>query len=184
MKMIVVVNAKIVIARNNNKEKKGDKMEAKTLNVTDMKTLEDNVPDVEVHGDPGRWVCICKASSQKQGWMKSTKVLELFGQHGCLVQVSTQQKDSVAESVCFAPNTVLGDFLSEPSGKMAKEFGEARKIMSVCLMEDDDDLYWGYQSNIAMALSDNTSLKLEKCNSLARLVIKTIFDIEPILCEE
>lgn len=50
-------------------------MEEKNLDVTDMTELKNKVSDVAIHGDPGKWVCICKASSESQGWMKSTKVM-------------------------------------------------------------------------------------------------------------
>lgn len=81
----------------------------KSLDVTNMDELAEKVSDVEVHGDPGAWVCIGKASSKAQGWMKSTKVMELRGA-GCLVQVSTQQGDQVAEALTFVPTKTLKDF--------------------------------------------------------------------------
>ena len=40
---------------------------------------------------------------QAEGWMKSTKALEISGL-GCLVQVSTQQGQNVAEAVTFVQN--------------------------------------------------------------------------------
>ena len=79
----------------------------KTLNVTDSKDLKKKVNDVEVFGDPDKWQLLCKASSKSQGWMKSTKVLET--PYGCLIQVSTQQKNpdgsyALAEAVTFVPD--------------------------------------------------------------------------------
>lgn len=53
-------------------------------------------------GDPDTWVCLCKAWNKEEGWMKSTKAMKL-GDEGCLVQVSTQQGDHVAEAVTFIP---------------------------------------------------------------------------------
>lgn len=79
-----------------------------------MKTLDNtgtalkNPGPVEIHGNPGAWVCVCKASSQEEGWMKSTKVMAIRG--GCLVQVSTQQGDHVAEALTFVPGVTLNDF--------------------------------------------------------------------------
>ena len=76
------------------------------------KTLENVDPDyknpggVEVYGDPGKWVTITKAWSKSEGWMKSTKAYNLGT--GCLVQVSTQQGDHVAEALVFVPNCVIG----------------------------------------------------------------------------
>lgn len=77
-------------------------MTDKTLNNTNMKDLEKNVPDVQIHGNPDAWLCICKASSKEQGWMKSTKAMQM--RHGVLVQVSTQQGDHVAEALTYVPN--------------------------------------------------------------------------------
>lgn len=80
--------------------------ECKTLNVVDGESLKTAVSDVQVHGDPMAWVCIGKASSGGQGWMKSTKVMEIEGA-GCLVQVSTQQGSNVAEALQFVPGVKL-----------------------------------------------------------------------------
>ena len=74
----------------------------KTLNVTNSKDLGSKISDVETYGDPDSWVLICKASSKSQGWMKSTKAMDLGG--ACLVQVTTQQGDNVAESVTYVPD--------------------------------------------------------------------------------
>jgi hypothetical protein len=53
-----------------------------------MEDLKKSTEDVEVYGDPDKWILICKVSSHKQGWMKSTKVYDL--PTGCLVQVTTE----------------------------------------------------------------------------------------------
>jgi formylmethanofuran dehydrogenase subunit D len=37
--------------------------------------------------------------------MKSTKVMNVFG--GCIVQVTTQNKDSIAESLVFVPHNTF-----------------------------------------------------------------------------
>ena len=87
----------------------------KPLNNTSMDDLEEGTPDVEVHGDPGRWVCVGKASSVSQGWMKSTKVFEVkAGVHdrtiGCLVQVSTEYRGRVAEALSYVPDVSIDYF--------------------------------------------------------------------------
>lgn len=63
----------------------------KTLGIENMDQAKAQVSDIKVFGDPGAWVLLCKASSENQGWMKSTKVMNIPG--GCLVQVSTQQRN-------------------------------------------------------------------------------------------
>lgn len=77
----------------------------KTLNNTGKET---NTPDMQVHGNSSAWVCVCKAWSKEENWMKSTKVMEV--DDGCLVQVSTQQGDRIAEAITFVPSVSLYDF--------------------------------------------------------------------------
>ena len=62
----------------------------KTLGNTDAKGAKKNVKDIEFWGNGDTWELICKASSESEGWMKSTKAMEIPGV-GCLVQVTTQQ---------------------------------------------------------------------------------------------
>ena len=91
----------------------------KTLDVKDMSDLQEKVSDVEVVGDPGKWELLSKASSKSEGWMKSTKTLEL--ENGLLVQVSTQQGDNIAEAVTFVPGMKV---INVKKGK-----GTVRKIV-------------------------------------------------------
>ena len=79
----------------------------KTLNNSDVSGTKVNVPDVKVVGNGDLFQLLCKASSQKEGWMKSTKAMEVHG--GCVVQVTTQQKNidgtySLAEALTFVPH--------------------------------------------------------------------------------
>jgi len=75
----------------------------KTLSNSDNNGTEKNVPDLEFYGDKDAFQLICKASSKAEGWMKSTKAMEITGV-GCLVQVTTQQGASVAEALTFVPD--------------------------------------------------------------------------------
>lgn len=84
------------------------KVEEKPLNVTNSKELKKAVPDVQLYGNPDTWKLICKASSESQGWMKSTKAMEIPGV-GCLVQVTTHYKGAVAEAVTFVPYVKIVD---------------------------------------------------------------------------
>ena len=77
--------------------------EQKTLNNVNVEEVKKNVSDVEVFGDGDTFKLLCKASSKKQGWMKSTKVCTI-PQEGCIVQTSTQQGDHVAEALVYIPN--------------------------------------------------------------------------------
>lgn len=77
----------------------------KSLQNTDQNTTTSNVPDVEFFGQD-LFKLLSKASSQKQGWMKSTKAMDVLG--GCVVQVTTHQRNhdgtnSVAEALTYVP---------------------------------------------------------------------------------
>jgi hypothetical protein len=97
----------------------------KTLGNTDVNSVRKNVPDVVVFGNGDAFQLICKASSQREGWMKSTKALEIQGE-GCIVQVTTQQKNpdgsyAVAEAVCFVPNVHIKTYRDEEGTVMNRE---------------------------------------------------------------
>lgn len=82
--------------------KEKEKRMEKTLNNENTKDAKANASDVIVFGNPDVWVLICKASSKKGKWMKSTKAMQAG--NGCFVQVTTQQGDQVSEALDFAPN--------------------------------------------------------------------------------
>lgn len=74
----------------------------KTLNNLEMDQAIQQVNDIEIYGDGDTFKLLCKASSKEEGWMKSTKVCNL--PNGCLIQVSTQQGENVAEAITFVPD--------------------------------------------------------------------------------
>lgn len=79
----------------------------KSLDIVDPTSAKAKILDISIFGDPNAWLLLAKASSESQGWMKSTKVLPIE-KVGCLVQVSTQQRNpdgtyAVAESLEFIP---------------------------------------------------------------------------------
>lgn len=83
----------------------------KTLGNTDVNGARKNVKDIVVFGDGDTFKLICKASSEKEGWMKSTKAMEIEGV-GCVVQVTTQQRNQdgtyvLAEAVTFVPGVKI-----------------------------------------------------------------------------
>ncbi len=75
---------------------------AKTLNAKSEADAKAKVSDIEVVGNGDLWQLLCKASSKAQGWMKSAKAMEIPNL-GCVVQVTTQQGDNVAEALAFVP---------------------------------------------------------------------------------
>jgi len=78
----------------------------KSLHNTDVNGAKKNVPDLETFGDSDTFKLLCKASSKSEGWMKSTKAMEI-PHVGCVVQVTTQQGDNVAEALCFVPGVEI-----------------------------------------------------------------------------
>ena len=85
-------------------------MEEKTLHNSDVSGARQNVKDIQVVGNGDMFRLLCKASSQAQGWMKSTKAMEVPG--GCVVQVTTQQRNpdgsyAVAEALTYVPGVQI-----------------------------------------------------------------------------
>lgn len=85
----------------------------RSLGNTDINGAKKNVPDIVTFGDGDTFLLLCKASSKEQGWMKSTKAMEIPG-IGCVVQVTTQQVNpdkshSVAEALTFVPGVAVMD---------------------------------------------------------------------------
>jgi hypothetical protein len=85
-------------------------MEPKTLDITEIKGAKANISDLKVFGDGDTFQLICKASSESQGWMKSTKAMPTG--NGVVVQVTTQQKNidgtySLAEALTFVPDVKI-----------------------------------------------------------------------------
>jgi len=81
-------------------------MSEKTLNNTTASQAKDNVNDIQFWGDGNMFKLLCKASSKAEGWMKSSKACQI-DDWGCILQVTTQQWDNVAESVTFIPGVKI-----------------------------------------------------------------------------
>ena len=83
----------------------------KTFGNTDVSGARKNVRDIAVFGNCDTFQLLCKAYSQEEGWMKSSKAMEVPGV-GCVVQVTTQQRNpdgsyAIAEAVCFVPGVKI-----------------------------------------------------------------------------
>ena len=98
-----------------NYEEEGPK--GKTYHNSDVSGAHVNVSDLAVVGNGDMFKLLCKASSQKEGWMKSTKAMEIPN-IGCLVQVTTQQGNNVAEALAFVPGV-----------RIVEDTNNGRKIM-------------------------------------------------------
>jgi len=86
-----------------------DNVKEKTLTSTTPEETE--ATGTVLTGTAALWKCLAKAVNLEEGWMKSTKAMQV-GSAGCLIQVTTQQKNpdgsySLAEAVCFAERVNL-----------------------------------------------------------------------------
>jgi hypothetical protein len=73
---------------------------SKTLNNSTANHAKEQVSDIQFWGNGDAWKLLGKASSKNEGWMKSSKAYEIEG-IGCIVQVTTQQGNNVAEALTF-----------------------------------------------------------------------------------
>lgn len=95
---------------------------SKTLGNTTASQAKDNVKDIVFWGDGDTFKLISKASSEKEGWMKSTKAMEIVNV-GCVVQTTTQQRNpdgsyALTDSVCFVPNCHVEEIQENPTSKV------------------------------------------------------------------
>lgn len=117
----------------------------KTYNNTTAKQAQDQVKDIEFWGDGDLWKLISKASSKKEGWMKSTKAMELH--HGCLVQVTTQQGDHVAEAITFVPGVCISELADGDGGPTTRRYLDDPKLIRF-----NNEV--GFNSNIDLKLTN------------------------------
>lgn len=92
----------------------------KTLHNTDLDAAKKNVSDLIVTGNGDLFKLLAKASSEQEGWMKSTKAMQIWDHQrdepmGAVVQVTTQQRNpdgtyAVAEALCYVPGMRVSDF--------------------------------------------------------------------------
>jgi len=78
--------------------------------VDQKRTLDSCTPEESAvkgtqHMGAQRWVTINKAWNDVEGWMKSTKALEL--PYGVLVQVTTYERGNIAEALTYVPGVSL-----------------------------------------------------------------------------
>ncbi len=80
----------------------------KTLSNTSVEDMKGKVNDVVVWGDGDMFKLLCKASSKAEGWMKSTKAMEIKNV-GCVVQVTTQQGSNISDALVFVPGARIDE---------------------------------------------------------------------------
>jgi hypothetical protein len=94
----------------------------KTLVNTDANGATKNVKDIIFWGNGDTFKLISKASSVTEGWMKSTKAMDVDGL-GCVVQVTTQQGDQVAEALVYVPGGCVIDILDDAGNLVGRRVG-------------------------------------------------------------
>jgi hypothetical protein len=108
----LVEQIRATLARPSNPHSPKDNQMTKTLHNSDDSGTRVNVKDVNIVGNVDMFQLLCKASSAAEGWMKSTKAMQVVG--GCVVQVTTQQRNadysySVAEALAYVPGAQIVD---------------------------------------------------------------------------
>ena len=68
-------------------------------------------------GDGNLFQVLAKAFNEEEGWMKTTKAMEIPGV-GCVVQITTQQGDQVAEALTFVPGVKVVADTKNPGGRV------------------------------------------------------------------
>ena len=99
----------------------------KSLHNTCANGASKNVKDIVFWGDGDIFKLISKASSELEGWMKSTKAMQVGS--SVVVQVTTQQRNPdgsyvVAEALTTVPNAVITEI--KKSGKVISRKIEER----------------------------------------------------------
>ena len=103
---------------------------SKSLGNTDSNEVKKNVSDLVVWGDGDTFKLICKASSVEENWMKSTKAMEV-PYLGCVIQVTTQQGDNVAEALQYVPGVKIQETKDDEGNVVSRAIVplEAKDIM-------------------------------------------------------
>jgi hypothetical protein len=88
------------------------KVVKKTLSNSANDTVKDNVSDVVLLGvKTNNWRLLCKAYSESEGWMKSTKAMNLNTRQ-VLIQTTTQQRNpdgsyAIADTLTVASGNIV-----------------------------------------------------------------------------
>ena len=98
------------------------KSKPKTMGSTCQNGCKKNVKDVVMYGED-LFKLLSKASSENEGWMKSTKAFDTG--KGVLVQVTTQQRNpdgsyAVAEALSFVPGVKVVEQIADSDGTIIR----------------------------------------------------------------
>ena len=92
----------------------------KTIKNTTTSGARKNVKDIKFWGNGDMFKLLSKAYSEEEGWMKSTKAMEIK-LLGCVVQVTTQQGDNIAEALTFIPAVKISETIDDKGKVIARE---------------------------------------------------------------
>lgn len=96
------------------------KKNKKTYGNTTASGASKNVRDIQFWGNGDTFKLISKAWSEEEGWMKSTKAMEIL-KAGVVVQVTTQQGDNIAEALAFVPLAKIKETLDAEGNVVGRE---------------------------------------------------------------
>jgi len=104
----------------------------KSLHNTTSNGAKKNVKDIKFWGDGDLFQLISKASSEAEGWMKSTKAMEIEN-IGCVVQVTTQQRNpdgsyAISDAVTFVPNATIISEINENEEVISRKLVNPKKV--------------------------------------------------------
>lgn len=91
-------------------------MESKSLHNTTSNSARVNVKDIQFWGNGDMFRLISKASSEAEGWMKSTKAMPAG--KNVVLQVTTQQRNpdgsyAIAEALTTVENSIIIEHIND-----------------------------------------------------------------------
>lgn len=97
----------------------------KSLHNTTANGATKNVKDIQFWGDGDTFKLISKASSEAEGWMKSTKAMEIES-IGCVIQTTTQQRNqdgsySLCDTTTFVPDVKISEQLNSDNEVVSRK---------------------------------------------------------------
>jgi len=97
----------------------------KTLHNTTANGAKKNVKDIQFWGDGDTFKLISKASSEAEGWMKSTKAMEIES-IGCVIQTTTQQRNpdgsySLCDTTTFVKDVKISEQLNSDNEVISRK---------------------------------------------------------------
>jgi hypothetical protein len=95
----------------------------KSLHNTTANGARKNVEDIQIWGNGDTFELICKASSESEGWMKSTKAMSAA--NSVVVQFTTQQRNpdgsySIGEALTTVKNAVICEYRDQEDVVVAR----------------------------------------------------------------